>query len=207
MTRCDLPSPPRPGRLWGPTHSIILWVPAAKRPGHEACDSLPFSINVKNAWSYTSTPQIRLHGVVLKYLIKLSYWSSNQEELCLPKTELTLHTSYTKNCVHLNSAAAYSKWTVEKLIVARLVTKSPAFYGTRSFISLSWARRIQPTPSHPIPLRSILISFHLHLGFPSDSFLQVFWPKFCIHFSSPARRTITARHKVSILLRTEVLLR
>jgi hypothetical protein len=36
-----------------------------KRPGHEADHSLPFSAEVKNAWSYTSTPPIRLHGVVL----------------------------------------------------------------------------------------------------------------------------------------------
>jgi hypothetical protein len=31
----------------------------------EADHSPPFSAEVKNAWSYTSTPPIRLHGVVL----------------------------------------------------------------------------------------------------------------------------------------------
>jgi hypothetical protein len=36
-----------------------------KRPGHEADHSPPSSADVKNAWSYTSTPSIRLHGVVL----------------------------------------------------------------------------------------------------------------------------------------------
>jgi hypothetical protein len=34
-------------------------------PGREADHSRPSSAEVKNAWSYTSTPPIRLHGVVL----------------------------------------------------------------------------------------------------------------------------------------------
>jgi hypothetical protein len=38
-----------------------------KRPGREACQSPPSSAEVKNAWSYTSTPPLRLHGVVLSY--------------------------------------------------------------------------------------------------------------------------------------------
>jgi hypothetical protein len=36
-----------------------------KRPGREANHSPPSSVEVKNEWSYTSTPSIRLHGVVL----------------------------------------------------------------------------------------------------------------------------------------------
>jgi hypothetical protein len=36
-----------------------------KRPGREAYRPPPSSAEVKNAWSYTSPPQIRLHGVVL----------------------------------------------------------------------------------------------------------------------------------------------
>jgi hypothetical protein len=36
-----------------------------KRPGREADHSTPSSVEVKNAWSYTSTPPKRLHGVVL----------------------------------------------------------------------------------------------------------------------------------------------
>jgi hypothetical protein len=36
-----------------------------KRPGREADHSSPSSADVKNAWSYTSTFPIRLHGVVL----------------------------------------------------------------------------------------------------------------------------------------------
>jgi hypothetical protein len=36
-----------------------------KRPGCEADHSSPSSAEVKNAWSYTSTPPVRLHGVEL----------------------------------------------------------------------------------------------------------------------------------------------
>jgi hypothetical protein len=50
--------------------SPIQWVPGAlslgvKRPGREADQSPPSSAEVKNMWSYTSTPPICLHGVVL----------------------------------------------------------------------------------------------------------------------------------------------
>jgi len=37
-----------------------------KLPGREADHSLPSSAEVKNAWRYTSTPSIRLNGIVLK---------------------------------------------------------------------------------------------------------------------------------------------
>jgi hypothetical protein len=36
-----------------------------KRPGREVDHSPPSSAEVKNAWSYTSTPSIYLHGMVL----------------------------------------------------------------------------------------------------------------------------------------------
>jgi hypothetical protein len=39
--------------------------PGVKRPEHEVDHSPPSSAEIKNAWSYTSTPPIRLHGVVL----------------------------------------------------------------------------------------------------------------------------------------------
>jgi hypothetical protein len=55
----------------GPTQPPIQWVPGAlsvevQRAGHEADHSPPpFSAEVKNAWSYTFTPPIRFHGVLL----------------------------------------------------------------------------------------------------------------------------------------------
>jgi hypothetical protein len=54
----------------GPTQPHIQWVKEAlslrvKRSGREADHSPPSSVEVKNAWSYNSTPPIRLNGVVL----------------------------------------------------------------------------------------------------------------------------------------------
>jgi hypothetical protein len=54
----------------GPTQPPIQWVPRAlslgvKRPGREVDPSPPSSAEVKNLLSYTSTPPVRLHGVVL----------------------------------------------------------------------------------------------------------------------------------------------
>jgi hypothetical protein len=53
----------------GPTQILMQWVPrdftpGVKRPGRKADHSPRSSVEVKNAWSYTSTPQIRLHDVV-----------------------------------------------------------------------------------------------------------------------------------------------
>jgi hypothetical protein len=49
----------------GPTQCPIKWVPEAlsvevKRPEREVDHSFPSSAEVKNAWSYTSTPQYAL---------------------------------------------------------------------------------------------------------------------------------------------------
>jgi len=54
----------------GPTQPPIQWVPGTlslevKWPGHEADHSPPPHAEVMNAWSYTSNPPVRLHGVVL----------------------------------------------------------------------------------------------------------------------------------------------
>jgi len=52
------------------TQPPIQWVPGAlslgvKRPGRDADQSSPSSAEVKNTWSYTCTPPIRLHAMVL----------------------------------------------------------------------------------------------------------------------------------------------
>jgi hypothetical protein len=70
----------------GPTQSPIHWVPGAlslgvKRPGREADHSSPSSAEVKNAWTYTPTLTIRLHGVVFglkKYRDNFTFlWSAS----------------------------------------------------------------------------------------------------------------------------------
>jgi hypothetical protein len=45
-----------------------------KRPRCEADRLPPSSAEVKNVWSYTSTPLIRLEGVVLNYVLNASSW-------------------------------------------------------------------------------------------------------------------------------------
>jgi hypothetical protein len=54
----------------GPTQPPIQWIlealsPGPKRPGREGDHSRPSSAEVKNAWRYTSTSPIRVHGVLL----------------------------------------------------------------------------------------------------------------------------------------------
>jgi len=54
----------------GPTQPPIQWAAGTlclkvKYMGHEADHSLPSSAEVKNAWSYVSTPLISLNGMVL----------------------------------------------------------------------------------------------------------------------------------------------
>jgi hypothetical protein len=54
----------------GPTQPLIQWVLetlslGVKQLGCEADHSLPSSAKVKNIWSYTFTPPVRLHGVVI----------------------------------------------------------------------------------------------------------------------------------------------
>jgi len=90
----------------------------------------------------------------------------------------------------------WSRVLLEKLTSSQLVKKSPAFHGTRRFItaftnarhlSLSWASSIQSMPPHPTSWRSILmLSSHLCLGFPSGLFPSGFPPpKPCMHLSYP----------------------
>jgi hypothetical protein len=69
------------------------------------------------------------------------------------------------DCVYL--LLYFRRWALlEKLPIVQPIKNFPAFYETRSFItmftralhwSLSWTRLIQSIPSHPISLRSILI--------------------------------------------------
>jgi hypothetical protein len=85
MIRCSSPgrgwelfsSPQRSDRFWGPPsllsngyQQLFPW--GVKRPGLEADHSLPSSVELKKAWSYTFNPPIRLHCVVLFYAFLIS---------------------------------------------------------------------------------------------------------------------------------------
>jgi hypothetical protein len=72
----------------GPTQPPLQWVPGAlslgvKRPEREGDHSPPSSAEVKNSWSYTSTPQYvfmewclvkHMDNFTLPYLTILSLW-------------------------------------------------------------------------------------------------------------------------------------
>jgi hypothetical protein len=63
----------------GHTQLPMQWGPGslsfgAKRPGRESDHSPPSSAEVKNVWSYTSTPQICFH-ILLFYLIIFDKWT------------------------------------------------------------------------------------------------------------------------------------
>jgi hypothetical protein len=66
--RDSFPTASRPAL--GPTQLPVYWVPGSislgtKRPKREVKHSPPSSAEDKNAWSYTSTPPLRLHDRVL----------------------------------------------------------------------------------------------------------------------------------------------
>jgi hypothetical protein len=62
--------------ILGPTQSPSQCVPGILTPGlnrpeREADHTPPFSAELKNAWSFTSTPPVRPHGVVLQQWMSL----------------------------------------------------------------------------------------------------------------------------------------
>jgi hypothetical protein len=89
----------------------------------------------------------------------------------------------------------WSRVLMEKPRVIHLLKNFPAFYGTRSFItvftrishwSLYWLRWIHSVPPHLISLRSILMFFSsLRLDIPTVLSLWLSHQKACIHSSSP----------------------
>jgi hypothetical protein len=96
-------SPPRPDRLRGP-HSLLYdgyagSFSGVKRPGLDADHSSPSSSEVKNARSYTSTPPIRLHGLMLSRCagttLPLPLQNSTLEpEICKEGLYLPLHNKF-----------------------------------------------------------------------------------------------------------------
>jgi hypothetical protein len=66
----------------GPTQPPTHWIPEAPTPGVKLTTHPP-SAEVKNAWSYTSTPPVCLHGVVVKNSDNFTFELHVKYELCL----------------------------------------------------------------------------------------------------------------------------
>jgi hypothetical protein len=111
-------------------------------------------------------------------------------------------TNFRKQCLQSlnrmtdNSLIHSLSWDLlKKPPIVQLLKNFAPFYGTRRFItvftraihwSLTWAKSIQSIPSHPISLRSILMSSaHLHLCIPSGLFRPGFPTISYMHSSSP----------------------
>jgi hypothetical protein len=114
-------------------------------------------------------------------------------------------------CRHRCTLTPRRRAVIENLIVARLVKKFPAFYGTRNFVSIfarAWrwslarAQLIQFTLFQNIALRSILIlSFHLRLGHLSGLFPSGLPTKtLCAFVCSPILCRAHAIHPCLIIL-------
>jgi hypothetical protein len=193
-----------------PTQPPVHWVQGTlslrpKWPGREAKHSPPSSAEVKNAWSYTSTPHYafmawcsvkKSTGITLPfYLLPLIggpvclYTVDMPDE---PKFMVigdrfipNISDNFSPNWLPL-----YSGVLLEKLMVTQLVKKFPAFYGPRRFITMltkvhhcspTWARCTQSTTSRRVSLRSILIlSSRQFLGllrglFPTNFPAKIFY--------------------------------
>ena len=111
---------------------------------------------------------------------------------------------------------AWSGVHLEKLTCSQLVKKFPAFYGTRTFITvftstrhlpLFWARSIQSMRHHPSSWRSNLtVSFHLRVVFLGGLFPSGF-PNKILQASllSPIRATYIA-HFILVNLITRIVI-
>ena len=111
--------------------------------------------------------------------------------------------THTHIYIYIYLLTPWCKIRLEKLTGLQLVKKSPAFHGTRRFItalpivrhlSLSWASPIQSIYPHPTSWRFILIlSIHLRLGLPSGLLPSGFPTKtLYTPLSSPIRATCPA---------------
>jgi hypothetical protein len=127
-------------------------------------------------------------------------------------TNNKVHTNLWKNAFRL--ITPWSRFILDKLMITHLVKKCTVFYWIRRFItvfptacfwSLSWARWIHSTTSHPISLRY----FHLWLGLPRGLVLSGYLSKIsyailisplCVTTSRQLYAQIFDRHKVLDLI-------
>jgi hypothetical protein len=125
-----------------PTQPPIQWVPGVlslgvKRPRREADHSPPSRAKVKKAWSYTSTPQ---YVFMAWCLVK----NRNNFTLNAPTSKVRttlilvrfMTGAYTGSFTKIGQLVFIAPFTWCGLLERLLMKKSPAFYGTRRFITV-----------------------------------------------------------------------
>jgi hypothetical protein len=148
----------------GPTQPPIQWVPGVlfigtKRPGREADHSPPSNADVKNAWSYTSTPPIHFHGVLLKAQGNCTLVLERQRERMVTKRPMQRSPS------EADSHSASQQ-------ISHLLWNPKVYYRVHKGLILS---EINPLHIFAPYFSSILIiASRLHLGHPSDLFPPCF---------------------------------
>jgi len=100
-----------------------------KRPGREADHSTPSSTEVKDEWSYISTPQ---YVFMVWCLIKLR----DNFTFYLTGYYLSFALAFCMAALGTWGRMQWSRVLIEKLTVTELVSKFPAFYVTQRFITI-----------------------------------------------------------------------
>jgi hypothetical protein len=99
---------------------------------------------------------------------------------------------------------------LEKPPIVQLPKNFPAFYGTRRFItvitrvlhwSLSWARSIQSTPTHPISLKTNFSIIHPPIPWSSYRSISILIPLLPIPSTCPAHHIFL--DSISLIKRSE----
>jgi hypothetical protein len=112
--------------------------PGLKRPRREADHSPPYSAEVKNEWSYTSTPQyafmawcsVKAQGQLYLYLclhftsiFTESIWNNSQFFHCTPKTFIRFHSPEIKKLSTIMYCICISNAAYQQVYVTSLCTK------------------------------------------------------------------------------------
>ena len=145
-------------------HSLLFrdLPPGVKRPGREGDHSPPSVADVKNSWSYTSTPPTRLHvgtratlpALRYTYFPSLSLRQQRNSAVCFPLSVRTRYTSI-KSLELLRGAMNEKRKETPPYILTLPV------WGERRNNCTSWVKRLQ----NWIGLFTGRAVMHIHRGY------------------------------------------
>jgi hypothetical protein len=106
--------------------------PGVKRPGREADHTPPSSAEFKECVELCLHSPIRLHGVV--FSLKKKHRDNFIPFMSVCRTQITLE--QTDKCSLKLQLTPWGRVLLEKIIVTQIVVTFPAFFGTRSFVTV-----------------------------------------------------------------------